>query len=125
MFLDLLDRAEARATFFVIGEQVERAPGRLREIVSCGYEVAVHGYRHRSRLFLAPGQAVEDMRRARGVIEEAAERPTRLFRPPYGRFNLPSWPEAGRQGWERLLWSRLAQDWDAEATPQSIVDNAG
>jgi peptidoglycan/xylan/chitin deacetylase (PgdA/CDA1 family) len=125
MFLDVLERAKARVTFFVLGEQVERAPSKLREIVSCGHEVAVHGYRHRSHLFLTPGQAVEDMRRARGVIEEAAERPTKLFRPPYGRFNLASWLEAGRQGWERVIWSRAAQDWDAQATPQSIVDSVG
>ncbi len=123
--MDVLEKAAARATFFVVGEQVERAPGRLREIISCGHEVAVHCYRHRNHLFLTPNQAVEDMRRARGVIEEAAERPTRLFRPPYGRFNLASWVEAGRQGWERVLWTRVGQDWDAQATPRSIVDNVG
>jgi peptidoglycan/xylan/chitin deacetylase (PgdA/CDA1 family) len=125
MFLDLLERAKARVTFFVVGEQAERAPSKLQEIVSCGHEVGVHGYRHRSYLFLTPSQAMEDMRRAKGVIEEAVERPIRLFRPPYGRFNLASWLEAGRQGWERVLWSREARDWDAQATPQSIVDSVG
>jgi peptidoglycan/xylan/chitin deacetylase (PgdA/CDA1 family) len=127
VFLNVLEEATARATFFVVGEQVERAPSRLREIVSCGHEVAVHCYRHRNHLFLTPNQAVEDMRRARGVVEDAAERPTRLFRPPYGRFSLASWLEAGRQGWERVLWTRarVGQDWDAQATPRSIVDNVG
>jgi peptidoglycan/xylan/chitin deacetylase (PgdA/CDA1 family) len=106
MFLDLLERAKARVTFFVVGEQAERAPSKLQEIVSCGHEVGVHGYRHRSYLFLTPSQAMEDMRRAKGVIEA-------------------SWLEAGRQGWERVLWSREARDWDAQATPQSIVDSVG
>jgi peptidoglycan/xylan/chitin deacetylase (PgdA/CDA1 family) len=123
--LGLMEEARARATFFVVGEQAERAPGRLREIVACGHEVSVHCYRHLDHRRLTPDEVVEDMRRARAVIEEAAECSTELFRPPYGCFSLASWLEAGRQGWERVLWTRDSRDWDARATPQSIVDNIG
>lgn len=124
-FLGVLEDAGARATFFVVGEQVERAPERLQEIVSCGHEVAVHCYRHRNHLLLTPWQVAEDMRRARGVIEEAAGCSTRFFRPPYGIFSLASWLEAGRQGWERVLWTRWGRDWEAVATPGTIVDEIG
>lgn len=124
-FLDLMEGAKARATFFVAGEQVERDPGRLREIISRGHEVGVHCYRHRNHLFMTPAEVVEDMRRAKSVIEEATQRPTKLFRPPYGRFSLASWVEAGRHGWERVLWTREGQDHAAWATPQSIVNNIG
>ena len=124
-FLDLLEGVKARATFFVAGEQVERDPSRVREITSRGHEVGVHCYRHRNHLFMTPAGAVEDMRRAKSVIEEAAGRPTRLFRPPYGRFTLASWLEAGRQGWERVLWTRDGQDHAAWATPQSIAESIG
>ena len=123
--LGFLEEAGARATFFVVGEQVERAPGRLKEIVSCGHEVAVHCYRHRNHLRLSPRQVTEDMRRARGLVEEAAERPVRMFRPPYGVFNLASWFEAGRQGWERVLWARWGKDWERRATPHSIANEIG
>ena len=124
-FLGLLEEAKARATFFVVGEQVEHAPDRLKELASCGHEIAVHCYRHRNHLRLTPAQVKEDMRRAKGIIEEAAERPTRLFRPPYGVFNLASWLEAPRQGWERVLWARWGRDWETRATPRSITDKIG
>ena len=124
-FLGLLEGVGARATFFVVGEQVERDPGRLKEIVSCGHEVAVHCHRHRNHLRLSPRQVAEDMRRAGGVIEGAAQSPARLFRPPYGVFNLASWIESGRQDWERVLWSRWGRDWEALATPRSIADEIG
>lgn len=124
-FLGRLEEYGARATFFVVGEQVERDPGKLKEIVSRGHEIAVHCHRHRNHLHLTPGQTVEDMRRAREVIEAAAERPTRLFRPPYGIFNLASWLEAPRQGWERVLWARWGRDWEARATSGSIADAFG
>ncbi len=124
-FLGLLEGAGARATFFAVGEQVERDPGRLKEIVSCGHEVAVHCHRHRNHLRLSPRQVAEDMRRAGGVIEGAAQRPARFFRPPYGVFNLASWIESDRRGWERVLWSRWGKDWEALATPRSIADEIG
>ena len=124
-FLGLLKGTGARATFFVVGEQVERDPGRLKEIVSCGHEVAVHCHRHRNHLRLTPRQVVGDMRRAGRVIEEAAQRPARFFRLPYGVFNLASWLESDRQGWERVLWARWGKDWEALATPRSIADEIG
>lgn len=127
MFLELLERYGARATFFVVGEQVERSPNRLQEIVSCGHEIAVHGYRHHNHLFMTPNQTMEDMRRAKAIIEEVAQRPTKLFRAPYGRFSLASWLEAGRQGWQRVHFTRtrVAYDWEVHATPQSVVENVG
>ena len=124
-FLRLLEEAKARATFFVVGEQVEHAPERLKEIVVRGHEIAVHCHRHRNHLRLTPAQAKEDMRRAKGIIEEAAERPTRLFRPPYGVFNLASWMESSRLGWERVFWTRWGRDWETWATPGSITDKIG
>jgi peptidoglycan/xylan/chitin deacetylase (PgdA/CDA1 family) len=124
-FLRLLEEAGARTTFFVVGEQVERAPDRLREIVACGHEVAVHCYRHRNHLRLTPRQVTEDMQRARERIEEVSGGSTRLFRPPYGIFNLASWLEAGRQGWQRVLWTRWGKDWEQRATPYSIASEIG
>jgi peptidoglycan-N-acetylglucosamine deacetylase len=124
-FLRTLEGYGARATFFVVGEQVERDPGKLRELVVRGHEVAVHGHRHRNHLRLSPRQTVGDMRRAKDIIEEASARPTRLFRPPYGIFNLASWLEAPRLGWERVLWTRWGRDWQARATPGSIADKIG
>ena len=124
-FLDALDVAGAGATFFVVGEQVGRDPGRLREIVARGHEAAVHCYRHRNHLRLTPGQTVSDMRRAGALIEDVSGRPTRFFRPPYGVFNAASWIEASRRGWKRVLWARWGKDWEARATPRSVVETLG
>jgi polysaccharide deacetylase len=49
LILELLERHGVRATFFVPGRVGERHPGRVREILAAGHEVALHGYTHRSR----------------------------------------------------------------------------
>lgn len=126
-FLGLLEEAQARATFFVVGEQVERFPGSLREVISRGHQVGVHCHKHVDHLRLSPGQVLEDMRRSKEIVEEAAGQQVEFFRPPYGRFSLSSWMEASRQGWKNVLWTwkRDAGDWNPRATPRSIANKVG
>lgn len=124
-FLDLLDSAGARATFFLVGEQVVGREETVREIVGRGHEVAAHCHHHRSHLLLSPRQTIDDMRRARSVVEEASGKKVQLFRPPYGVFNAASWAEAGRQGWRRVLWSRRGEEWRVGATVPSVVSEVG
>lgn len=123
-FLDLLEEAEARATFFVVGEQVERAPDSLREVISRGHQVGIHCYKHVDHLRLTPSQVLEDMRRSKEIVEEVSWQRVKLFRPPYGHFTLSSWMEASQQGWKNVLWTwkRDARDWDPQTTPKSIAN---
>ena len=69
--LDLLDRYDRKATFFVLGWIVERNPQLLREIVARGHEVASRGFYHRSLTNLTDEEFREDLRRTNRAIEEA------------------------------------------------------
>ncbi len=69
--LDLLDRHNTKATFFVLGWIAERNPGLIREIVSRGHEVASRGFYHRSLKNLTDEEFREDLRRTNRVIEDA------------------------------------------------------
>ena len=55
-FLDLLDELGVRATFFVLGSMVERAPALARELAGRGHEVGVHGWDHRSLALRGPSR---------------------------------------------------------------------
>ena len=59
--LEVLARAGARATFFLVGEQVQRRPALAAEIVAAGHAVALHGYRHRPQLRLSAGEVRDDI----------------------------------------------------------------
>src|SRR6266540_3949028 len=69
--LEALAAAGARATFFLVGEQVERRPALAAEIAAAGHEVALHCHRHRNLLRLRPSQVSADLVRAVAVIGEA------------------------------------------------------
>jgi len=119
--LEALADAGARATFFLVGEQVERCRPLVGEIVAAGHEPAVHGYRHRNQMRLSPGELARDLRRAVATIEDAAGRAPRLYRPPYGAFTAGGIALVRRTSLQPLLWSKWGRDWRRDAAPEEIA----
>jgi peptidoglycan-N-acetylglucosamine deacetylase len=122
--LDVLARAGARATFFLIGEQVERRPALAAEIVGRGHAIALHGYRHRLQLRMSGADVRDDLRRGTAVIEDAVARAPRLHRPPYGIYSSAGLAAARAAGLRPLLWSRWGKDWRKFTTPARIAARA-
>jgi len=121
--LEILARENVPATFFLAGEQVERAPELALQIAAAGHEIALHCHRHRNQLRLLPGQIADDLRRGDAAIVAATGRPPRLHRPPYGIYSASGLRHARRR-YSLLLWSRWGHDWRGDATAQSIASEA-
>jgi peptidoglycan/xylan/chitin deacetylase (PgdA/CDA1 family) len=119
--LEILARAGARATFFLVGEQVQRNPSLVGEITAAGHTIGIHCQRHRNLLRLTPRQVREDLRAASATIEDLSAQRVRLYRPPYGILNAAALCVARRSAWRTFLWSHWGRDWDARATPRSIA----
>ena len=122
--LEQLARAGVEATFFLVGEQVERLPALAAEIAAAGHEVGIHGYRHTLLLRRTPAALRDDFARAEDVIGAATGSSPNLYRPPYGVFSLPALRLVRRLGWSPWLWSRWGRDWERAATPESIAARA-
>jgi peptidoglycan-N-acetylglucosamine deacetylase len=122
--LELLRAARVRATFFLVGEQVERYPALAAEIAAAGHEIGLHGYRHRLLLRRTPRGLADDLDRALDVIGGATGRTPRAYRPPYGIFSAAGLALAKRRGWLPLLWSKWGRDWERWATPEGIARRA-
>jgi peptidoglycan/xylan/chitin deacetylase (PgdA/CDA1 family) len=119
--LEILAAAGARATFFLVGEQVLRNPTLAAEVVAAGHTVAVHGHRHRNLLRLPPGAIAADLDRAAATIEDATGVSPDLHRPPYGIYSWPALRAVRARGWTPVLWSRWGRDWARRATPRGIA----
>jgi peptidoglycan-N-acetylglucosamine deacetylase len=122
--LDALARAGATATFFVVGEQVRRAPELAREIAARGHALALHGERHRCQLALTPRAVEDDLRRAAASVHDATGLRPAVYRPPYGVFSAAGLAAARRRGLRPLLWSRWGRDWARTVTPWAIAQRA-
>ncbi len=119
--LEVLARAGARATFFVIGEQVRARPALVAEVAAAGHRVALHGDRHRLQTRLSAAQVRDDISRGVATVEAAiGTRPT-LHRPPYGIYSPAGLRAARASGMAPLLWSRWGKDWRRCTTPGRIA----
>jgi peptidoglycan-N-acetylglucosamine deacetylase len=120
--LAALAAAGARASFFLVGEQVRQRPALAREILAAGHAVAVHGERHRNHLRLTPAQIRDDVERGAATIAEATGLAPVLYRPPYGILTTTSL--AVLRGRPVLLWSRWGRDWSRRETPAAVAARA-
>ena len=120
--LEALRHAGAAATFFLVGEQVARAPALAAEVAAAGHAVGLHCHRHRNLMFLTPRQVEDDLARAQEAIAAATGATPHLYRPPYGILTAAGLAAARRRGWRTFLWRRWGRDWSARATPAGICE---
>ena len=118
----LADRG-ALATFFLVGEQVERRPALAAEIVAAGHAVALHAHRHRCQVRLTERELAEDLARAHDAIASATGTAPALHRPPYGIYS-PAGLKLARRRYAPVLWSRWGKDWRRLTTPDRIAARA-
>ncbi len=81
--LALLDRYQARATFFVLGAVAERHPDLVRAVQRGGHEIASHGWDHRLVYDQTPEEFRADLRRSRSILETVTGESVMGFRAAY------------------------------------------
>lgn len=109
--LAVLDRYRVKATFFLIGNQVERHSAVVREMAAAGHELGNHGYSH-SRLTTLSAEAVRrEISRTQEAVKAAANVTPRWFRPPYGSYNDEVRQIAKEEGATTVLWTLNPDDW--------------
>lgn len=103
--LRILDRRKAKATFFVIGNQVPSDPETVRSILARGHELANHSSTHR----LLPSGP--DVRRASRTIERVTGFRPCIFRPPYGARDRRLDRDVRRANLKTIMWDVDTNDW--------------
>ena len=121
--LELLAKEDAKATFFLQGEQAEREPGLVRAIHAAGHAVGNHGYTHQRPAEIGVARYIENALRTRALLEQMVGAPVgRLFRPPYGVVGLRPFLGLIRRGFRIVHWSVDSGD-SFLHEPQQLVRN--
>jgi peptidoglycan-N-acetylglucosamine deacetylase len=109
--LDLLDRYNAKATFFLIGRYVRECPELVQETVARGHEVGNHTELHPNLLWLNLTKVRVELRLCHDAIRGAIGTPPKWFRPPFGVRNPWVIPAARELGSRTVMWTLLPGDW--------------
>ena len=122
--LDILDRYGVKATFFMIGINVENYPDAAREVACRGHEIGNHTYNHSHLKNLGESQTSNEIEQCKNVLERVCDCRPHLFRPPEGYLsgNVLQCAEQGE--YDLILWSVDTRDWecrDAQKISETVL----
>lgn len=101
--LEALDRLHVKATFFLLGRELEKRPHMLKRIMDDGHEIGVHGFDHK------PSGLPEQIHRCEALLSEAGVT-SALLRPPAGRISMPELLWVLSRRYAAVFWSFDAHD---------------
>lgn len=112
--LSLLAEYDARAVFFLVGEEAEKEPELVKEIHRRGHYIGNHTHTHlndhRDGAYTV-SQYLAEIERCRAQIQSIAGVETRLFRPPRGELNLKTLTATLRSRHRLVHWSLEGGEW--------------
>lgn len=106
--LDILEKHQARATFFMVGEAAQRYPDIVRRVAEAGHAIGNHSWDHSSLPLLSGRERRAQIRACEKALAPYGQR---LFRPPYGYQSVASRLDALWLGYQVITWSVTASDW--------------
>jgi len=118
--LDVLERAAARATFFLLAGHVRRHPDLVRRMVAGGHEPGVHGRIHLSPIVLPTRALAAELRHTAAAIADASGARARLYRAPSGLLRPGQARRVRELGYTPVLGDDYPEDW-RRRRPEAIA----
>ena len=127
--LDLLDEAQIKASFFLIGKLAATSPDIVSRIAERGHEIGNHSWSHLNFKSLSDEQFYEELTRTHDCLFRLSGTSPRLLRPPYGEITLNQRNLANEWfGYSTVLWNIDTRDWRRAGTDliaKSILSSKG
>ncbi len=114
--LKILSDYKVKATFFCVGENVQKYPYLLEQILANGHSVGCHTFNHLNGWKTNNNYYTENVRKCETYLQ------TRLFRPPYGK-GTPAQINLLKDRYFTILWTVLSGDFDRKITGEQCLQN--
>lgn len=114
--LAILAQYKVKATFFMVGENVDKHPEVYEQVVKAGHRIGNHTYNHIKGWHYTTATYL-------GNVEQCLERigDTNLFRPPYGKATWLQRRMLHLMGYKLIYWDILTRDYDKHVTPEQML----
>lgn len=116
--LGVLDEMKVKATFFVIGAELEQHMAEGRKIVAASHELGNHSYSHVRMILVTPSFVEQEIEKTDRLIKEAGYSREINFRPPYGKKLLALSYYLSKTGRKTITW-----DVEPDSDPQIAGDS--
>lgn len=121
--LAILAQYKVKATFFMVGENVDKHPEVYEQVVKAGHQIGNHTYNHLKGWKTPFDEYMSNVARCNKALFEhhpSVFIPT-LFRPPYGKATLRQRIALHKMGYTLIYWDILTRDYDASVTPEQML----
>jgi len=117
--LNILKQYNARATFFCIGDNVNKHPDIFEQVKNAGHAIGNHTYNHLKGWRTEDKTYLDNFNKADELLH------TNLFRPPYGRIKKSQIKllKEAKPDLEIVMWDILSRDYDAKLSPENCLKN--
>jgi len=107
--LDVLDLYNIKATFFMLGHEMENHPEVVRDVISRGHTLGYHSYDHLSMKEISVGAIFSDLNYAK-ILSKSFDYNIKIYRPPYGDLSITGIIWVILNSWKIIMWSKDSRD---------------
>ena len=119
--INILGKHQIKATFFVVGEWVDKYPEAVKALHNAGHEIQNHSDTHPHLTNLSKDEIMEEIQKCNQKIETVTGIKPTLLRPPYGDYNNQVIETVEGMNMTAIQWSVDSLDWK-ELSAQEIID---
>jgi len=106
-----LEEYNVPATFFVVGQELDKYPEYLEKIISRGHDIGNHSWSHAQMLFKSPATIREEIDKTDALIKQLGYTKEIHFRAPYGRKLIILPWVLSQRGRKHILFDVEPHDW--------------
>ncbi len=121
--LQQLKTFKAKATFFCIGDNVQKYPDVFQKVLDEGHVIGNHTFHHYNGWKTSNTSYIKDVSACCEVFKAHHLAFVGLFRPPYGRITSSQADAIQKQGYTIIMWSVLSKDYDINVSKQACLRN--
>ncbi len=123
--LDQLQKYNAKATFFCIGDNIKKHPHIFDKIISRNHGIGNHTMNHAKAWKWDLEPFLKNVTDCQKLIQEHYDNHStlKLFRPPYGQISYSKFKALEKLDYKIVLWDVLSKDWDKNTTPKQCFQN--
>jgi len=120
--LEILARYDVKATFFMVGENIDKHPDVYQQVVSAGHTVGNHTYNHLKGWRTSFDAYMANVAKWEEVFSRQPSAVScHLFRPPYGKATFRQRRALHRKGYRLIYWDILTRDYEATRSPEQML----
>lgn len=121
--LKTLKQYNAQATFFCVGENIEKHPSIFEELLKQNHSIGNHTFNHLKGWNTRNHLYTENTDKAQQIIEKTVNQSKKLFRPPYGKIGFFQSKMLQRKGYKIIMWDVLSGDYDPTISKEQVLKN--